>query len=358
MPGFESIVDQEKPVRLLSNIIQKGKIPHALLFTGIGGVGKRDAAKLFAMACNCLAAVCSNRSFSDQSVDHAGEERPLSPCGVCKSCRKIISGNHPDVISVQPEKTHIRIGQIRDLCLMLTMKPYEARYRVVVIFDAHTLNPEAGNALLKVLEEPPDSTVLVLTAHHLHDLLPTIASRCQHIRFNPISHDALTDALVNKEGKSGREADLLATLAKGSLTGALSLAASGWIDQRGWILRLIGEASLQQSPLDRVTTLLAFSEKLAQDKDRLENALEIIKIWYRDLMIYQLSPDMVVNKDLSNTLKQLSENTTTDDLLSAYDAIQSAQEKIKGNANPRLTLDVMMMKLMGFDHEKSRRHPI
>ena len=83
---------------------------------------------------------------------------------------------------------------------MLAMKPYEARYRVVIISDAHALNPEAGNSLLKVLEEPPDRTILVLTAYHLHDLLPTIASRCQHIRFNPISHDVLTDVLVNQGG--------------------------------------------------------------------------------------------------------------------------------------------------------------
>ena len=358
MPRFESIVGQEKPVRLLSNIIQKGKIPHALLFTGIEGVGKREAANVFAMACNCLAATFPNQTFSDQGIDHEREARPPSPCGVCKSCRKIISGNHPDVISIQPEKAHIRIGQIRDLCHMLAMKPYEARYRVVIISDAHTLNPGAGNALLKVLEEPPDRTVLVLTAYHLHDLLPTIASRCQHIRFNPISHDALTNVLVTKEGISAREADLLATLAKGSLTGALSLVTSGWIEQRAWILRMIAKEPDGQSPLNRVTTLLAFSEKLAQEKDRLENALEILKIWFRDLMIYQLSPDMIVNKDLSHTLKRLSEETAMNDLLSAYEAIQSAQEKINGNANPRLTLDVMMMKLTEFDHEKSRRHPI
>ncbi|MDX2447752.1 MAG: DNA polymerase III subunit delta' [Desulfobacterales bacterium] len=358
MPGFESIVDQEKPVRLLSRIIRKGKIPHALLFTGIEGLGKKEAANVFAMACNCLATEFSNQPVSGKGIDHKAEDGPASPCGRCKSCKKIISGNHPDVISIEPDRAHIRIGQIRDLCQMLAMKPYEARHRVVIISDAHALNPEAGNSLLKVLEEPPDRTVLVLTAHHLHDLLPTIASRCQHIRFNPISHEVLTDFLVAKEGISAREADLLATLAKGSLTRALSLVATGWFEQRAWILRVMEKGPSSQPPLDRVTTLLAFSEKLAQKKDRVESTLEVLRIWFRDLMIYQLSPDMVVNKDLSHTLKRISEETAMDDLLSAYDAVQSAQEKINGNANPRLTLDVMMMKLTEFDHEKSCRHPI
>jgi len=358
VPGFEAIIDQDKPVRLLSRIIRKGKIPHAMLFTGIEGIGKKEAANVFAMACNCLATAFPSQRVSDTEIDYETEGGPASPCGSCKSCRKIISGNHPDVISIEPDRAQIRIGQIRDLCHMLAMKPYEAKHRVVIISDAHTLNPEAGNSLLKVLEEPPDRTVLILTAYHLHDLLPTIASRCQHIRFNPISHDVLTDLLVTKEGISAQEADLLATLAKGSLTGALSLVASGWIEQRTWILRVMEKRPSSQSLLDRVTTLLAFSEKLAQKKDRVENTLDFLKIWFRDLMIYQLSPDMVVNKDLSHNLKRLSEETAMDDLLSAYEAVQSAQEKINGNANPRLTLDVMMMKLTEFDHEKSCRHPI
>jgi len=358
VPGFESIVDQEKPVRLLSRIIRKGKIPHALLFTGIEGVGKKKAANVFAMACNCPALVSPNQQVSGTDSDHETKGDPTSPCGKCKSCKKIISGNHPDVISIEPEKAHIRIRQIRDLCHALALKPYEARHRVVIISEAHALNPEAGNSLLKLLEEPPDRTVLVLTAHHLHDLLPTIASRCQHIRFNPISHDVLTDFLVTKQKIPAREADLLATLAKGSLTRALSLVSTAWTEHRAWVLQLMEKGPSRQSPLDRVTTLLAFSEKLAQKKDRVEIMLEILKVWFRDLMIYQLSPDMVVNKDLSHTLKRISEETAMDDLLSAYDAVQSAQEKINGNANPRLTLDVMMMKLTEYDHEKSCRHPI
>jgi len=359
VPGFESIVDQEKPVRLLSSILQKGNIPHALLFTGIEGVGKRETANLFAMACNCHAITFPEIPHSDTETDHKHGSSSSWPCGVCKSCRKIISGNHPDVISIQPDKTRIKIGQIRDLFHTLALKPYEAKYRVVIITDAHALNPEAGNALLKVLEEPPDRTILVLTALHLHDLLPTIASRCQHIRFNPISHAVLTDFLVRQKGISSGEADLLATLAKGSLSRTRALVASGWIQQRAWILGMLGKKDpTGQTTLESVTTRLAFSEKLIQNKDGIAETLDILKIWFRDLMIYPLSPDRVINKDLSHILKQHSQETEMDDLLSAYDAIQSAQEKINGNANPRLTLDVMMMKLTGFNHEKNCRHPI
>jgi DNA polymerase III subunit delta' len=358
VPSFESIVDQEKPLRLLSRIIQNGKIPHALLFTGIEGVGKRDAAIHFAMACNCLAFTIPDQQASGSGRDSNLNHPPILPCGACKSCRKIASGNHPDVISVQPEKARIRIGQIRQLYQVLALKPYEARYRFVILSDAHAMNPEAANSLLKVLEEPPDRTILILTAYHLQDLLPTIASRCQHIRFNPISHSALVAFILKQREMPARDADHLATLAKGSLKKAGRLVSSGWIERRAWILRMMGTDFARQAPVDRLTALLAFSEKLAQNKDALSDSLEILKMWFRDLMIYPLSPDKIVNRDHSDDLNQLSQEVPRDDLLSAYDAIQSAQDLITGNANPRLTLDVMLMNIMGFDHEKNRRYPV
>ena len=100
------------------------------------------------------------------TLDHL---KTTDPCGCCKSCRKIQTGNHPDIIQVKPFGPLIRIGQIRDLCRILAMKPYEARYRVVIISHAQAMNPAAGNALLKVLEEPPDRTILILTAMQATD---------------------------------------------------------------------------------------------------------------------------------------------------------------------------------------------
>ena len=169
MPGFDSIIDQERPIRILLSLLFHGTIPHALLFTGIEGVGKKTAAVALAMACNCRRPVA------------------VEPCGECAACRKIAAGAHPDILRVSPAGAMIKIDQIRELCQVLTMKPYEARVRVVIIADAHTLNPAAGNALLKMLEEPPARTVLILTAPQTGDLLPTIVSRCQHIRFKPIA---------------------------------------------------------------------------------------------------------------------------------------------------------------------------
>ena len=138
MIGPASLIAQHQPVQILNAILRKGTIPHAFLFTGAEGVGKRTAALAFAMALNCSG---DRDSLSGEPAgsDASGviESTAISACGVCRSCRKIESGNHPDFISLHPQGPFIRIDQIRELCRVLSMKPYEADYRTVVISDAH-----------------------------------------------------------------------------------------------------------------------------------------------------------------------------------------------------------------------------
>jgi len=141
--GFESILDQKQPIHILTTFLHKRAIPHALLFTGIEGVGKRTTAMVFAMACNCIGNITGKKELS---TDIPAQQ---SPCGLCNTCRRIESNNHPDVLLIKPIRAVIRIAQIRSLCQTLALKPYEARTRVVIISDAQTMNPEAGNALLK-----------------------------------------------------------------------------------------------------------------------------------------------------------------------------------------------------------------
>ena len=213
MPGFDDIIGQDRPLRLLATLLHKGSIPHALLFTGIAGVGKFRSAMAFAMACNC-----THQSHPHPSIRPAGPGSDLlqaaRPCGQCISCRKIESGNHPDILIVQPSGAFIKIDQIRSLCDTLAMKPYEAKTRVVILTRAESMNASAGNALLKVLEEPPPQTILILTAVEKSDLLPTIVSRCQHVRFNPIPSQVLEQALVTTHGLDPQEARILSAASK------------------------------------------------------------------------------------------------------------------------------------------------
>jgi len=345
VPGFESIIGQDRPIRILTTFLQKGTVPHALLFTGIEGVGKQSAAVTFAMACNCTGDHSENKSEwrDNRTADGCSTtNRPqiANPCGNCKSCRKIESGNHPDIIRIKPSGVFIKIDQIRALCRTLAMKPYEAGMRVVLISDAQAMNPAAGNALLKVLEEPPPGTILILVANHTSDLLPTIVSRCRHIRFNPISRTKMESILVSRHGFDPENAMIIAAMAGGSFSRALHMYRTNWISRRNWLISELDSLSSQS-----ISRLLAFGEQLAKNKDTLPDALEVMKSWLRDLVIGKLYPEKIIHQDLTENVHRASQKMSTTSLLSKFETIQSTQIAIQAGSNLRLAMETMVLKL-------------
>jgi DNA polymerase-3 subunit delta' len=345
--GFKSILGQERPIRLLTTLLQNGTIPHALLFIGIEGVGKRTAAMALAMACNCKGLEperFTERMKIRDGNTHSDQIKTISPCGRCNSCRKIESGNHPDIIVLNPSGSFIRIGQIRELCGTLAMKPYEARFRVVIISDAQTMNPSAGNALLKVLEEPPDRTILILTAFQTSDLLPTIVSRCQHIRFYPVSRKNLESLLIQRYRANPDEAKIIAILANGSVSKAVSMINSisrvNWMSRRIWLIN-----EVESLPAMSMGSRMAFAEKLSNRKEILAESLEVIKFWFRDLVVCKYHPEKIINRDLTERIQRASQKIKVTSLISKIDDVESAQKNIRANSNLRLTLEVLVMRL-------------
>lgn len=311
-------------------------------------MGKQTAAMAFAMACNCT--VFEQKNLSEGTKTQADcsttsdQITTIGPCGCCKSCRKIESGNHPDIILVKPSGPFIRIGQIRDLCDTLALKPYEARLRVVIISDAQAMNPSAGNALLKVLEEPPDQTILILTAMQTSDLLPTIVSRCQHIRFNPVSLKNIETLLIQRHKAHPDDAKIIAAMANGSVSKAFSMISPmngvNWMNRRIWLINEV--ESLSKKPIG---PQMAFAEKLSKNKELLADSLEVIKSWLRDLVVCKYHPGKIINKDLSDRIQRVSKKIKVISLLSKIDYIHSAQKDIQANTNLRLTLEVLIMRL-------------
>jgi DNA polymerase III subunit delta' len=345
VPGFETLIDQDRPIRILSTFLQKGIIPHALLFTGIEGVGKENAAVIFAKAVNCEAK--GEASNPDNGAPRRGRgfettvrSRAAKPCDSCKSCRKIDSDNHPDVIRVKPSGPFIKIGQIRDLCQTLAMRPYEARIRVVIIAEAEAMNPAAGNALLKILEEPPAGTILILVAAQTSDLLPTIVSRCQLLRFNPISRKSLKAELVQRVGVEPAQATIIASMARGSFSRALALYRTNWIRRRNWLFAELNALSAENSG-----RLLALSEELARDKDALPEALEVMASWFHDMIIARYDPEKLINPDLADTVQQTSPKRNMAELLAKLEAIQSTRYALQAGTNLRLAMEAMLLKL-------------
>ena len=346
MAGFDSIIDQKRPIRILSTFLEKTVIPHALLFSGIDGVGKAAAALTLAKACNC-----SSGPFVQKIPPHdpgaisSGVPAAIEPCETCRSCRLIQAGNHPDVIRIKPQGRQIRIEQIRSLYDSLALKPYEALMRFVIIRQADLMNRSAGNALLKILEEPPDKTIIILTAVQPANLLPTIVSRCQHIRFNPLSRHSIQKVLINREAVAEDQAAVIAALANGSLDKATALSRSDWTSRRNWLLMASGLDQPQKLSTRPVRFLLSFAGQLAEDKQLLEESLATLAAWLRDLMIFQYLPERVINVDLIDKIQYTASKNTTRDLIAKLDIVLAAQNELSRNTNTRLNLEQMMLKL-------------
>lgn len=329
----------------LAVFVDTGHLAHALLFTGGQGVGKEAAALMMAKAVNC------------KSTDTLPKQVQDGPryCDTCRSCIRISGNTHPDILRVEPEGTEaskpvIRIDRIRNLCKTLSMRPYEASMRVVIISDAHTMTTEASNALLKVLEEPPKKTMMILTARQTSDMLATIRSRCQKVRFSSpflssSGRDMLVRLLVENCGFTLENAltasalpDAGRFLKKGN---GKADSRMGWADFRNWIIEAGG---LEKSQPLRLR--LAFSEKLSKKKIILEDALAIMSSWFRDVLIIKHVPDKIINKDLRQKIMAASKKTKADVLLSGLDAVRETENRIiRRNGNPRLHLDALMIKL-------------
>jgi DNA polymerase-3 subunit delta' len=319
---FDSIIGQERPIRFLAQMLKKRTIPTALLFTGVDGIGRQKTARALGMALNCSSPV------------------GVSACGKCSSCRKALSGSHPDIITVGPEGVFIKIDQVRQISRQLRFAPLEGKWRIIIINDAQAMNLEASNAMLKILEEPPKRTLIILTARQTTDLLPTIVSRCQQIAFRPIPYDKVAQLVVEVGGLDRQTATTLAISTKGSLGRALSVNGEKWTGWRNGLLEQIAILSPGS-----IRPVFALAEALSRDKDGLADALDIIMTWFRDILMYKVSAARIINEDFRAKLQLASKGESVKSLLKKLEAIHSAQSAIARNSNPRLTLEVMLMRL-------------
>jgi DNA polymerase-3 subunit delta' len=202
------------------------------------------------------------------------------------------------------------------------------------------MNAAASNALLKILEEPPSRSMLVLIATRKSDLLPTIVSRCQHVGFNPIPKEKIASWLKQKHGLEQPAADILAAMANGSLSRAQMMIKDNWLQRRKWVIDEMDRLSLQP-----IAHLFALAEKLSREKGALAESLEIIKVWFRDLIINQYDAGKIINRDVADKIENASQKNNLTDLLSKVDAVQKTQNRLAANTNLRLTMESLLIQL-------------
>ncbi len=320
---FTQLFGQEKAKRLLSRSLAAGRVPHAYIFKGPEGVGKRLFAGGVAAAVNCR-----------------NKER-IGACGVCSSCKKFRSMNHPDFQVISPEKGVIKIDQIRRLTKALSYPPYESTMRVVVLEDVQTMRREAANSLLKTLEEPPENNLLILTAEASQEILATLTSRCQVVPFVQLSLDDTVTILVQR-GVEREAALLLARLSEGSPGRALLFHKTEMI---GLWRQLVSFLSDKAIDADRdVGELLQFAEKMARLKEELPSLLGLLKIWLRDLLLGGAEEDAHARNDVVNGV--ISEkNWNSNNLFVKLQAIDRAEKQLARNCNRNLVCEVLLFTL-------------
>lgn len=209
--NLSEILDQGPAINLLKNSLERNRLSHAYLFTGPKGVGKETTAQALLFHVLCL-------------------ENVLNPCGNCLGCKKLIKSVHPDVYKITPEKKEITIHQIREINNFLKYRPLEGKFKLILIKNAEKMNLEASNALLKSLEEPPPYAIFILITENSTQLLPTIVSRSQIVRFRPLSKKSVLKMLTDRFGFDRIVAETLAEISQGSLGRALKIAEKGFLE--------------------------------------------------------------------------------------------------------------------------------
>jgi len=327
---FNQIWGQESAITILRNSLRSGRLAHAYLFLGPEGVGKRLTALTLAKAANC------------QSPPEEGES-----CERCSSCGKVNSLNHADVILLAPEGEFIKIDQIRDLQKRLRYRPLEGGRRFCVIDSADSMNEAAANALLKTLEEPPDETHLILIASRPHQLLPTILSRCQWVKFKPLFSGHIVQILQKVQGMEVEKANFLASLAGGSAGKALALDDRVDFQKRLDWLRAFSDLSGKTTE-----EIFEVCERIAKEEEEVNDLLELWKLWVRDLMVSKAQGEdrkgsslRLINHDLRPKVSEEARNYSFDRLDSLFTLISDVQKSIARNANRQLALETMMFEM-------------
>lgn len=315
---FSGVIGHEKIITILRRSLAADRMSHAYLFHGVDCRGIGDTALALVQAVFC-----------------GGDDG----CGSCPSCRKVAAGRHPDLHLVRPDGAFIKIDQIRELQKELSYRPFEAPVKACIIEDADRMNPAAANSFLKTLEEPPGDALLILLTSHLEGVLPTILSRCQLLRFPPLSAETMA-AHLRTAGAGEEEARMAAALSGGSLARAEELLAGDLSRSRRLIIeRVCGLKG------DDIITLFAEAEELGRDRESALGLVEMLELFWRDVLMIHAGRGDVTNTDLEPLLRETVARTTTGLAVDRLEMISRIRRALTRNVNPRLAVEVLFMNL-------------
>ena len=324
MGSFKDVVGHKDIINYIRSAVEKDQVSHAYILNGERGAGKKLLANLFAASLQC-------------------EKGGPDPCNNCHSCRQAESGNHPDIIRVTHEKPNsISVDDIREqVNNTIMIKPYQGPYKVYIIDHADMMTPQAQNALLKTIEEPPQYAVIMLLVENAEILLPTINSRCVMLRLRYIKDVLIKKYLMENLKVPDYKADLCTAFAQGNMGHAIMLANSEHFneirEEAVQMLRNIHEMELSEiiETVNRITVY----------KVEISDYLDIIMVWYRDVLLYKATRDIetVVFKDQINYIKEQAKNSSYEGIQLILSSFERAKSRLKANVNFELTMELLFL---------------
>jgi len=306
---FADIVGHERVVEVFRRALLSGKTSHSYLFEGPPGCGRMTTA------------------------------RALVQAMVCPQCRKVAAGSHADIHYIEPDGQFIKIEQVRELQRDLALRPYEAPRKACIISSAERFNPAAGNSLLKTLEEPPGDAIIILLTGNAGMLLPTIRSRCQLVRFSPLSPGNIR-LLLERRGIAPETAELLAPMAGGSIRKALELDNEALGSRYATLVTRL--AAVDRS---RIATIFDASEELGTGRDETLETLDMLISLMHDATRLAAGGDEVVNSAQRPALEGFAARWPMQQLLCILDDILETRRAVQRNANSKLALDRLFLRI-------------
>lgn len=316
---------QPNVVRMLTNSITKGRIAHAYIFEGGRGTGKKEVSMQLAKSYFC------------------NEKQNEEPCNACIECKRIETGNHPDVFNLSPDGLSLKKEQIKDLQREFAKKSVESKGKIYIIEHADKMTVQAANSLLKFLEEPNQRTVAVLLTENVNQMLPTILSRCQILTFRPLTPEFLMQNLLEKSVPI-QLAKIVASLTN-NINDALEIISDDWFVQARNIVIQLNEVLLNRG---HHALLFLHEQWLShfKEKEQLNTGLDLLLLWVKDILYIQIGEEKnlvyIDQKDLLEAQSlRLSQKRIADQLA----VILEAKKRLDANVNPSLLMEQLVLKL-------------
>ena len=324
LASFKDVIGHEQIIEHLSNSLKNKKVSHAYIFCGEDGTGKNMLAKLFAKALQCEA------GYGDS-------------CGMCRSCRQVESGNQPDIRWVTHEKpASIGVDDIREQVNNdIAIKPYSSKYKIYIIDEAEKMTPQAQNALLKTIEEPPSYGIIMLLTNNMDALLQTIRSRCVTLSLKAIPTGKIQEYLIEKYEIPDYKARICASYAQGNMGKAIRMATSEEFNElHGFVLNLV--KSVDDMDIYMVVDAV---KKLSEYKAEIYDIIDMMMVWYRDILMLKLTndPNLLVYPEEYSALSKRASRSTFEGLDHIIKAMEKAKTRLRANVNFDTALELMLL---------------